>query len=267
MNTAEIHKSTPDRVRNALRGDAVKAAEAYAALPANERTAEALQQARERAQPWFDFLSVAELLRPPELCEWDARPANDNDNAGFRLDCRHDLRPSVEELIQAHADGLRPFVRTPRHHPGKAERFAGGIHYHSEDDAITIGGRSSAGRFYGLHFHRGALVWFGQNGRRKMAIEDRSEPRGPDVDYDLFSSIETTVMAGAPPALGELERARRATEVLAAAGPEKARLVVTILQADDFAEIAEAANVNPSSHNGRRVTIRTLREINQLIAA
>lgn len=259
-------QSTPDRVRNALRDDAVQAAQAYTSLPLEQQSVNALAKARKKAQPYFDFLAVAELLRPADIYVNDAMPVSDNDNTGYAVEYRHDIRPSEEEMLQAYADGMRSFVR--RSPKGKIERFEGGVSYHAADEAVTVGGRSSARRFYGLHFHRGALVYFGQNGRRERVVDEQSEPRGPDAANDNYEiNRETTTLPGAPLALEELERARRAGAVLTAMDENAARLIGVILQADTFAEVAEAAGLAPTSHNGRRVAIKMLAEAKNLIAA
>ncbi|MGO4666582.1 hypothetical protein [Bosea sp. 2RAB26] len=260
------HSSTPNRVRRALRDDAVRAAEDFAAMPTDRRTPTAYAEARERAQPYLDFLAVADLLRPVDLYVNDAELATESHNTGYAVEFRHDVRPSGDEMLAAYSDGMRPFVRTSP--LGKVETFAGGVHFHPGDNAMTIGGRSSTRRFYGLHFVGGALLYWGQNGRRERVVDEQSDARGPEADNDNFEVVrKTTASAGAPDALPEIDRAREASDLLTRMGESGERLLKVIMQADTFAEVAVAAGLPPTSHNGRRATIKTLAEVKKLLAA
>lgn len=258
--------STPNRIRRAFRDDAVKAAQWLAAQPASAQPA-TMQSARAEAQPYLDYLAVAELFRPADLYAVDVDISDEDENTGFGLDYRHDMRPSPEAMIAAYADGCRCFVR--KSPDGTLERFSGGIAYHSDDNAVMIGGRSSNRRFYGLHFASGLLVHYGQNGRRELALDEQTEPRGPDAANDNWVQVvrETTCTPGAPIALAEIDRIRLARTVQHVVGAEKMRLAAFILQADSFGEVAAFAGLKPTSHNGRRIAERTLREINLAIAA
>lgn len=265
MNTPSNDNSTPNRIRNAFRDDAIKAARAYSALPEDQQTPSAYREAQAAAQPYINFLAVAELLRPGEAFANDE--AITTPGSGYGLDYRHDVRPSIDETLSAYSDGLRPFVRlSPL---GEIERFAGGIHYHRTDNSQTIGGYSSTGRFYGLHFYKGKLEYFGQNGRRKSAKEERGDPRGPDADNDNFNTTrrETTAAPGASVALAEFKRDQKRADLLKELGHKRATFLRTVMNADSFSEIAEAAGTAINSHSGRRHAVKSLAEAANLIAA
>lgn len=263
--TASNDNSTPNRIRNAFRDDAIKAAKAYSVLPADQKTPTAYREAQAAAQPYIDFLAIAELLRPGEAVANDE--AITTPGSGYGLDYRHDVRPSIDETLTAYSDGLRPFLRrSPR---GEIEKFAGGIHYHRADNSQTIGGYSSTGRFYGLHFYKGKLEHFGQNGRRRPAKEERGDPRGPDADNDNFDTTrrETTASPGASLALAEFKREQKRADLLKELGHKRAAFLRTVMNADNFAEIAEAAGTAINSHSGRRHAVKILAEAASLMAA
>lgn len=233
--------STPDRIPNALRKSS----------PALYRT----------------LCRLRELARPAELDQPDLTLASANDNTGVDVDYRHDIDPgNVEDLLDAYADGMRS--RVVVHRNGTVERFEGGVKYtkpyRGNGEIVEIGGRSSRGRFFGMRFHRGALVAYAKNGKRVTPSYDIGDARGSD---DAEMPRETTASPSAHPALAEIDRADAWADFLARTPAETARMLRVILDADNFQEVARAADLTPTAHNGRRVTEKMLAEAEKLLAA
>lgn len=236
--------STPDRVANAL--------------PAPLRRT--LFRLRELARPVDTSVPVITLAA-----------ANNNaaDDTGNGIDHRHDIRPgekALDDLIDAFADGMRTRVVADK--KGRIERFVGGIHYYrsvrGSGEIVEFGGRSSLGQFFGLRTHRGNIVAYAKNGKRQQPSYEIGDPRGAD---DAELPRETTATPAAHPVLAEIERGDDFADFCARVEPETARLLRVIMDADSFLEVARAADMTPTAHNGRRITEKMLVEAEKLLAA
>lgn len=244
MPVAATTNSTPDRIPNALAGK-----------PALVRT---LARLREIARP--AEMSVPDLVLA-------AANSNAADDTGVGIDHRHDVDPGDEtDLITAFADGMRTRVVINKN--GRADRYRGGITYHRDvrgsGEIVEVGGRSSAGKFFGLRAHRGAIAAYAKNGKRITPSYDIGDPRGND---DAELPRETTAGTAAHPVLSEIERRDDFADFLHRAPAETRRMLEVILNADNFQEVARAANMTPTAHNGRRITEKILIEAEKLLAA
>jgi hypothetical protein len=236
--------STPDRIPNALSDK-----------PALART---LAQLRELARP-------AEMSVPDMMLA--AANSNAADDTGVGIDHRHDVDPGDEsDLIAAFADGIRTRVVVSK--SGRMDRFVGGITYHRDvrgsGEIVEVGGRSSLGKFFGLRAHRGAITAYAKAGKRITPSYDIGDPRGND---DAKLPRETTAASAAHPVLSEIDRRDDYADFLHRAPAETRRMLEVILNADNFQEVARAANMTPTAHNGRRITEKILAEAEKLLAA
>ncbi|NTA35988.1 hypothetical protein [Agrobacterium salinitolerans] len=195
--------------------------------------------------------------------------ANNNaaDDTGVGIDHRHDVDPGDEsDLIAAFAEGMRTRVVVNKN--GRVDRYRGGITYHRDvrgsGEIVEVGGRSSLGKFFGLRAHRGAITAFAKNGKRITPSYELGDPRGAD---DAELPRETTAAAAAHPVLSEIDRRDDYADFLARAPAETRRMLDVILNADNFQEVARAANMTPTAHNGRRITEKMLIEAEKLLAA
>jgi hypothetical protein len=198
-----------------------------------------------------------------------AANTNAADDTGIGIDHRHDITPgnrALEDLIDAFADGMRTRVVVDK--KGRIERFVGGIHYHrsvrGSGEIVEVGGRSSRGKFFGLRAHRGQIVAYAKNGKRAQPSYDIGDPRGAD---DAELPRETTATVSAHPVLAEIERGDDFADFCAKVEPETARLLRVIMDADSFQEVARAADMTPTAHNGRRITEKMLASVTKLLAA
>lgn len=244
--------------------------------PATESTPDRIPNALRKASPQLHrtLCRLRELARPAEMSAPDIRlAANDNrqaaDDTGVGLDMRHVVTPGdgrEEELVDAFADGMRSRVVTDR--KGRIDRFQGGVKYHKSvrgsGEIVEIGGRSSRGRFFGMRFHRGALVHYCKAGKRVVPSYEQGDPRGSD---DAELPRVTTAAIAAHPALAEIDRADAWADFTKRIPFETARLLAVLLDADNFQEVARAAKMTPTAHNGRRITEKILAKAEKLLAA
>jgi len=198
-----------------------------------------------------------------------AANTNAKDDTGIGIDHRHDITPgnnALDDLIMAFADGMR--TRVVVDEKGRVESFVGGIRYHrsvrGSGEIVEIGGRSSRGKFFGLRAHRGKITAYAKNGKREQPSYEIGDPRGSD---DAELPRETTASVAAHPVLAEMDRGDAFADFCAKVEPRTAHLLKTILDADNFQEVARAAEMTPTAHNGRRVTEKMLTEAQILLAA
>jgi hypothetical protein len=78
---------------------------------------------------------------------------------------------------------------------------------------------------------------------------------------------ETTATPAAHPVLAEIERGDDFADFCARIDMQTARLLRVIVDADTFQEVARAADMTPTAHNGRRVVEKILKEAEKLLAA
>lgn len=242
--TIAAANSTPNRIPNAL-----------AKTP---RLANALARLRELARP-------AEMSVPDMVLA--AANTKAKDDTGIGLDYRHDVDPGDEtDLIAAFADGMRTRVVVSK--SGRVDRYKGGITYHrsvrGSGEIVEVGGRSSLGKFFGLRAHRGAITAYAKNGKRVTPSYDIGDPRGAD---DAELPRETTAATAAHPVLAEIDRRDDYADFLHRVPAETRRMLDLALNADNFQEVARAANMTPTAHNGRRITEKILVEAEKLLAA
>ena len=236
--------STPDRIPNAL-----------ADKPALART---LARLRELARP-------AEMSVPDMVLA--AANNNAEDDTGVGIDYRHDVVPGNEtDLISAFADGMRTRVVVTK--SGLVDRYTGGIVHHrsvrESGEIVEVGGRSSNGKFFGLRVHRGTIVAYAKNSKRVVPSYELGDPRGSD---DAEMPRERNVSTPAHPVLSEIERADAFDDFCNRVPYKTAKLLAVIINADNFMEVARAANMTPTAHNGRRITEKMLIEAKKLLAA
>lgn len=196
-----------------------------------------------------------------------AANSNAADDTGIGIDHRHDVDPGDEaDLIVAFADGMR--TRVVVNTKGRVDRYVGGITYHRSvrefGEIVKVGGRSSLGKFFGLRAHGGAIIAYAKNSKRVVPSYDIGDPRGAD---DAELPRETTASPPAHHVLAEMERADEFDDFCTRVPIETARLLAVILNADNFQEVARAANMTPTAHNGRRITEKMLVEAKKLLAA
>lgn len=219
---------------------------------------------------------LRELTRPAEVAvpEMVLAAANDNacDSTGVGIDHRHDFTPgditlsNVDDFIEAYADGMRSRVVTTK--GGRMQRFVGGVKYHKSvkgsGEIVEVGGRSSDGKFFGIRIHRGTVVAYAKDGKLRVPSYELGDPRGSD---DAEMPRETSASPPAHHVLAEMARADAFDDFCTRVPIETARLLAVILNADSFREVATAAGLSATSHNGRRTTEKMLLEAKKLMAA
>lgn len=127
----------------------------------------------------------AQLMQPSHMT-----PANDNDPETPEMDAemRHELRPSVRELLQAAANGMRTFVRS--------EKRANGWHVVERQSAVLNVDGSNV-QLGSLKFRGGKLASWGATSRGNdlKPIERQRLPRGTSRAPRTEASIRTLLPA------------------------------------------------------------------------